>query len=138
MNRVSAALLLLMATTTCGQTPDQTHASESREPTMKVDSVRLAAMKTEILALIDEPRCSQASDCASIAFGSKPCGGPWAYLVYSITDTDVSALQARVNEYNEFNSAVNERHGVVSDCMLVTEPRVDCVNGLCVVPSKSP
>ena len=91
-------------------------------------------MKAEILALIDEPRCSQAADCASIAFGGKPCGGPWTYLVYSTTGTDVSALEALVNEYNKFNAAVNERHGVVSDCMLVTEPRVDCVKGLCVAP----
>ena len=134
MKKIAVALLLLMATTACGRMPDRTQASELREPTMKEDSARLAAMKAEILALIDEPRCSHAFDCASIAIGSKPCGGPWTYLVYSITNADVSALEAQVNEYNEFNSAVNERHSVASDCMLVTEPRIDCVKGLCVAP----
>ena len=129
--------ILLVATLACSEAPEQALAQEETEPTLEADSARLAAIKKMTEELLGERRCSKSSECAAVAFGSKPCGGPWTYLVYSKTGTDENALLDIVMEYNQFNRTVNERHGLISDCMLVNEPRLDCVNGLCVIQDKS-
>lgn len=136
--KLAVGSILLGAILACTETPERALAQGETESTLREDSARLAEMKKEIEAFIGEPRCSQASECAAVGFGSKPCGGHWTYLVYSKMSTDENVLLGRINEYNEYNKVVNERHGLVSDCMLVTEPRIDCVNGLCVIPDKSP
>ncbi len=136
--KLAIGSILLGAILACSKTPEEALAQGETEPTLREDSARLVEMKKEIEAFMGEPRCSQASECAAVGFGSKPCGGHWTYLVYSKTSTDEDALSGRINEYNEYNKVMNERHGLVSDCMLVTEPRIDCVNSLCVIPDKSP
>lgn len=136
--RLTIGSILLVATLACSEAPEQALAQEEAEPTQEQDFARLAAIKKKTEELLGEPRCSKSSECAAVAFGSKPCGGPWTYLVYSRMSVDEDALLEIVKEYNQFNRDVNERHGLISDCMLVTEPRLDCVNGVCVVPDKSP
>lgn len=136
--RLVIAVIMLLTTLACSENREKALAQEKTAPTLQEDSTRLAAMKQEIEELAREPRCSQVSECAVAAFGRKPCGGPWTYLVYSRTSVDESALVKMIGEYNELNQRVNERHGLISDCMLVTKPSLDCVSGLCVVPDKSP
>ncbi len=136
--KLTVGVVMLLATPACSEAPENALAQEEREPTLERDSAKLAAIRTRTEELLGEPRCSQSSECVAVAFGSKPCGGPWTYLVYSRTSADESALLDKVKEYNQFNKVINERHGLISDCMLVTEPRLDCVNGRCVVPDRSP
>lgn len=136
--RLAIALMLLGTTVACGETPEKALEEGQTGSTWNEDSARLAAMKKEIENFVGEPRCSQASECAAAAFGSKPCGGPWTYVIYSKTSVDEDALLDWVNKYNQYNRVVNYRHGLISDCMLVTEPRLDCVNSLCVIQGDSP
>ena len=71
-------------------------------------------------------------DCAYIAFGSKPCGGPWSYLVYSIS-IDVDLLKSKVKQYNKMEDEYNRKHGIASDCAIVLPPTsLNCVNDKCV------
>lgn len=136
--RLVVASIFLGATVACGEAPEKALRHEQTEKTWNEDAARLGAMKREIEELVREPGCSLTSECVAVAFGAKPCGGPWTYLVYSRMSVDESALLDKVKGYNHFNKVINERHGLVSDCMLVTEPSLDCVNGLCVIPDKSP
>ena len=96
------------------------------------DREQLTKMETEIDGLIGEAVCTDARDCRSIAFGDKPCGGPWSYKVYSVSGVDTLKLAGLVDAYFKFNSVLNERHGWVSDCMVVMPPNIDCVEGRCV------
>ncbi len=92
----------------------------------------LELLQEEIELLIAEGVCSENSDCDFIAFGSKPCGGPWSYLVYS-TSIDVALLQQKVATYNNQQNAYNIKWGMFSDCSFATPPEeVDCVEGECV------
>lgn len=83
--------------------------------------------------LIGEPTCADVSQCRAIAFGAKPCGGPWQYLVYSTAITDSTALAAAVARYNAREAEVNKAEGRMSDCSFVGPPRLARVNGRCVV-----
>ena len=93
---------------------------------------QLRAMRAKIEARVGIPTCSDSGDCALIAFGSKPCGGPWTYLVYSRATTDTGALAARVREYNDMEDRYNHKYPVISDCSVPPVPRLACDNGICV------
>lgn len=99
------------------------------EPT---DRLLLEKMEAEIDSLIGDAACADAQDCRAIAFGDKPCGGPWSYKVYSVTSVDTLELAGLVDAYFEFNQTLNERHGWMSDCMFVMPPNIDCVEGKAV------
>ena len=96
------------------------------------DLARLAALKTEVLLLVGEADCSEIGACRSLPLGAKPCGGPWEYLIYSTTNSDTLRIKEKVEEYNEWNRVLNSRYGYVSDCGIVEEPQLLCLNGKCV------
>ena len=79
--------------------------------------------------------CSNSGQCEVIAFGSKPCGGPWEYLVYSSSGTDVELLIEKDNTYNQFQNEYNMKNGIGSDCAFVMPPEVSCADGKCQIIS---
>ena len=95
----------------------------------------LAAKEAEIRAMIGDASCADASACASMAFGAKPCGGPWEYLIYCVDSVDEEVLQAHVDAYFDLNQQYNFENGIASDCSVVEEPALDWVDGTCVVAS---
>jgi hypothetical protein len=96
------------------------------------DIARLEKMEKEITALIGEAACGDSTDCRYIAFGAKPCGGPWRYLVYSAAALDTVELAFRVAAYNELNRDLNRRYGWMSDCSVPEPPNPGCRGGKCV------
>lgn len=95
------------------------------------DLAELAALQEEIELVVDSGDCSENSDCESIAFGSKACGGPKTYLVFSTT-IDVELLEQKVAIYNELENDFNKKWGIISDCSVPTPPvDVICVAGKC-------
>ena len=96
------------------------------------DLARLAAFREEALLLIGEASCSEIGECRSLPFGAKPCGGPREYLIYSIINSDTLKFREKVDEYNSWNEVLNKRYGYMSDCMLVEEPQLVCLDGKCV------
>lgn len=96
------------------------------------DRLLLEEMAADIDSLIGDAACADAEDCRAIAFGDKPCGGPWSYKVYSVTSVDTLKLVGLVDAHFEFNRTLNERYGWMSDCMFVMPPNIDCVEGKAV------
>ena len=89
--------------------------------------------------MIGEAECQDSTQCLSIGLGSKPCGGPWAYVIYSAATVDTSVLLAKVSAYNEFNHELNVRYSWGSDCMFVSKPNPGCRDGRCVpLPCPAP
>jgi hypothetical protein len=91
----------------------------------------LTQKKSEIEAYIATFPCEEEIGCSFLAFGSKPCGGPWEYLVFS-NAVDLEFLTAEVIEYNEMQHQFNIETGAVSDCAVVSPPtEIGCVDGVC-------
>ncbi|MCK4655569.1 MAG: hypothetical protein KAT85_01020, partial [candidate division Zixibacteria bacterium] len=65
------------------------------------DIAKLGRMEKQILAFSCDAQCTDSTDCRRIAFGDKPCGGPWKYLIYSASTIDTMELQRMVASYNE-------------------------------------
>ena len=92
---------------------------------------RLAELQTSIDSLIADKSCNGVGDCATMAFGSKPCGGPWSYLIYAPSTVDETILQQMVGEYNQLQAEINALTKAVSDCALVGEPDLGCEDNQC-------
>jgi cell division protein FtsB len=91
---------------------------------------RLDRLERQIEATIGT-EATQVTQCRTIAFGSKPCGGPRSYRVYSVAETDEARLASLVQRYNALEAKINRRQGRYSDCWAVPRPDTALVDGQC-------
>jgi hypothetical protein len=99
----------------------------------KVTLEQLEVKNQEILVYINSFSCSESVGCNYIAFGSKPCGGPRKYLVFS-NSVNLAHLQEMVSNYNELDRLHNIQTNAISDCSMVMPPNeIQCVNGVCTI-----
>lgn len=118
------ALSLLLQSFQCSETDDSSG---------DITSAQLETKKQEIQNYINSFSCSESVGCGFIAFGTKPCGGPWSYLVFS-NSVDLVKLQEMVKNYNEMNRLYNIQTNAMSDCSAPSPPtEVKCVNGVCTI-----
>lgn len=93
---------------------------------------KLNAMQSTIQNFAETSVCNDNFECRSIPFGSKPCGGPWSYLVYS-TSIDTLKLTNLVDTYNQLEKILNSECGRTSDCAFVNPPQqLQCKNNNCI------
>lgn len=118
-----ATLFLLLAAFKC----------DHQESTSCDDYVsKLDRMRTQIETIVEASVCDENFECQSMPFGSKPCGGPWSYLVYS-TSIDTLELLHLVDTYNKIEQEYNVACQQYSDCMLVSPPqKLECENNKCI------
>lgn len=91
----------------------------------------LNQQKYEIEQLARSIPCTEVSICSSVAFGSKPCGGPWTYLAYN-TEIDEELLLNKITTYNANEAFYNSKWNIPSNCTVATPPiDVTCVDGVC-------
>lgn len=89
-------------------------------------------LQNEIKEMIKSPLvCSSSSQCRSIGFGAKPCGGFYSYLRFSQQNTDEERLTEKVNLYNKLSRKWNNDNNVVSNCMMLMQPELVCINQRC-------
>ncbi len=106
--------------------------SNNSETSKQVERLELDSLKTEIEQLVATGICNESTSCDFIAFGSKSCGGPLSYLMYS-TSINVDLLEEKVTIYNNNEAAFNIKWSISSDCMFLLPPtKVDCINGECI------
>jgi len=108
----------------CGD--DNTKLSQDGERTQLND------LKTEIEKLASTSVCDDNNTCKYLGLGSKPCGGPWEYLIYS-TSIDTEKLEQLVKNYNQKEKAFNIKWGAISDCAVANPPSsIKCENNICI------
>lgn len=105
--------------------------SQRVTPITMTDPGTLQAMYQEIYELAQDRTCSDQSACASLPLGSKPCGGPWTYLIYSKERVHEVELVAKVTQLGVYESEYNREHHVLSMCDLAQPANPACVNGVC-------
>jgi hypothetical protein len=99
------------------------------------DAQRLEELRRMIEREIGIPYADEPTQCKLIPFGSKPCGGPWGYLVYSTLKTDETRLKQLVIEFNQLQKKMNEESKIISDCAVAPEPKVEFSERLCSAKS---
>lgn len=102
------------------------------ERTYEEDQKNMLAMRAEIDSMINAETCSDQAQWRLSPIGSKPCGGPNAYIAYPIKIEE--KVLPKVKAYTEANSAYNKKRGLISDCALVISPSgINCENGKAVL-----
>jgi len=114
---------------------DAGSAAAEAEP----DTGRLARLEREAYALVHTEGCT-AGQCRTAPVGSRPCGGPRAYVVYCAATTDSAALFAKLAELARAEEEFNRRAGMASTCEMRLPPTVAVAAGRCTAgaPSSSP
>ena len=107
--------------------------TDSNDSSDLITSAQLETKKQEINTYINSFGCSESVRCNYIAFGSKPCGGPRTYLVFS-NDVNLTHLQDLVTKYNEMDNLYNIQTKAISDCSCLLPPNeIKCINGVCTI-----
>lgn len=92
------------------------------------DRETLRTHLSEIEMLAQSQSCENADDWTYAAIGSKPCGGPSSYIAFP--KNIQSEILPKIRRFNEMSSAFNKKYGLMSDCMMVTEPAgIICEDG---------
>ena len=128
MRRPTLANLGLAATIVIAGVVIPAVASDTRE--------RLTHLHNKIKVEVGTCRAESVDECRAIAFGAKPCGGPWRYLIYSTATSNEDRLRKLVAEYNALERKLNAEEGRASDCRAVGPPKVALSRGICVARSR--
>ena len=123
MKKIIAFALLLFLSFSCAKTDDVASS----------DTEQLTKLETDINDFIKDKSCGAERTCGVIGFGSKPCGGNWKYLVYSLNAANEKILVIKVTTYNDLQKAINIKNGAISDCSLAIKPDVICKDGICQI-----
>jgi len=106
---------------------------EQAEDDQEITAKNLEKQLAEIHSVISADSCSESNQCSFLAYGSKACGGPQGYILFS-NQVDVEALTAMVDNYTKAEDAYNRKFGIISNCMHVAPPtQLACENGKCVL-----
>ena len=107
--------------------------SDTNESPDLITAAQLEVKNQEILTYINSFGCSESVGCNYVAFGSKPCGGPRKYLVFS-NSVNLTHLKEMVSKYNELDNLRNIQTNAISDCIMLLPPNeIRCVNGVCTI-----
>ena len=93
----------------------------------------LDILSSNITKMTENLDCDNSSQCKSIGYGDKPCGGYNSYLPYSTKSTDEAILIEKVNLFNLLDRKRNQENNAVSTCMVEMQPTYHCENKKCVL-----
>ncbi|MEY4539074.1 MAG: hypothetical protein RLZZ306_831 [Bacteroidota bacterium] len=95
------------------------------------DDQKLEQMGKEVQDFAKNKACSNGDDCRTMPMGAKACGGPTNYIIYALSKTDEKQLTEKVKQYTDFQKELNIKYNRSSDCLFLSPPTVDCLNGVC-------
>lgn len=95
-------------------------------------------LQVRLEKLTENKACDTTAQCKVIAIGSRPCGGPEGFMVYSSAHTDEKLLQFTADRFASLKREQNDKLGLVSTCQMLYEPAVSCQQSLCDVESTPP
>ncbi len=94
--------------------------------------VQLEAQLRDIENFVKKGNCSNAGECAYLPIGSKACGGPMGFIVFS-NNINVDALKKMIDKYTHDQKTYNTENNIISDCSLPNPPeKLECVDGGCI------
>ncbi|MBH0058045.1 hypothetical protein I6F65_13855 [Pseudoalteromonas sp. SWXJZ94C] len=113
--------------------PSRTEIEKLEKTNLKNVSLNdIKTTKSELNTLITDTQCDTNTQCKVSPVGSRACGGPSSYIVYSTkttTEKEVSALSKKITM---LESNYNEQKGMMSTCQHLTAPSTQCVENKCV------
>ena len=85
----------------------------------------------QIKAMVGAARCTESSQCRSLALGARACGGPQSYIAWSTATTAEQPLRALADRYQREQQAANQASGAMSTCQFMVDPGAVCQANVC-------
>ena len=85
-----------------------------------------AALQAQVQRLIGRAACDTDAQCRTLALGLRACGGPEAYVAWSVRGTDQAALKRAAERYSQWQAQQQARSGAMSICMVEADPGAVC------------
>lgn len=105
--------------------------SKQETLTPAVDDQKLEQLGKEIQEFAKNKACAGGDDCKTMAMGAKACGGPTNYIIYALSKIDEKQLFEKVKKYTDLQKELNIRYNRTSDCLFLSPPVVNCLDGVC-------
>jgi hypothetical protein len=84
------------------------------------------ALQAEVHRLIGRAACKTDAQCRTLPLGARACGGPDAYLAWSVLGTDEAALRRAADRYGQWQAQEQARRSTMSICMIELDPGAVC------------
>ncbi len=75
--------------------------------------------------------CRKDTDCATLAYGQAPCGGPAGYLIVNTKGSKDSQLNKIAEEISQAQRLEQQQQGLAGICMLAPKPQAKCAKQVC-------
>jgi uncharacterized phage infection (PIP) family protein YhgE len=95
-----------------------------------VESIKVSVDKLK--ALIADPQCDTTEQCKTLPVGSRACGGPSSFVVYSDKTADESELTALSAKITEYERNLNAKNDMASICQHLSAPVTQCIENTCI------
>lgn len=118
--------------------PDSTAVTKSNqtvtmdEQNETVSRSAMQAAHSQLKALTKDLNCDTSAQCQVLPVGSRACGGPSSYLVFSTKNTDSEKVASLAKHITSLESQFNAQTGMASICQHLTAPAAQCVSNKCV------
>ena len=114
---------------------ENTQLQENTKNNVIAESVSIDDIKTakaELNTLITDKQCDTSTQCRISAVGSRACGGPSSFIVYSTKSASEKQVAALSDKITKLESSYNSQKGMMSICQHLTTPSTQCVENKCV------
>jgi len=93
----------------------------------KVTQEEIASVTKALTAAVQlDNQCTTSVDCATAAVGSRACGGPKSYVVYSRKSSNAENIRSLAQMTTTLEQQYNIENSVMSICSMVMAPRAVC------------
>jgi len=148
LKHLSLILPFAFALTACQDEQQAPVEVEEKTPTVKVDTNNkqklnaitaesLNEKKVEFQDFIANKECDTSNQCQVIAVGSRACGGPSQYAIYSKKAVNSDKVQTLASKITVAEKSFNEINDMMSICQHLEEPAAQCVNNVCAKSVKN-
>ncbi|MEN2412711.1 hypothetical protein [Flavobacterium mesophilum] len=106
---------------------DDADSNTSKEE--DIQSLEKMYQEIVVLSQVNTTPCTDSNEWAFTAIGSKACGGPKQYILYS-KKINTTVFLAKVKSYTEAEASFNVKWGIFSTCDVPVAPDgIGCVDG---------
>lgn len=138
---LNLALPFMLALTACDDKQQTSIEVKEKIKIVKVDNNKqkletitadsLNEKKAEFQTLITNKECDTSNQCQVIAIGSRACGGPSQYAIFSDKHVDSEQAKALASNITVAEKIFNEKNQMISICQHINKPAVQCVSNVC-------
>ncbi|MBE0366707.1 hypothetical protein [Pseudoalteromonas aurantia] len=92
----------------------------------------LVSVRKQLTELTKNNACDNTVQCQVMPVGSRACGGPSSYLVFSKKYANPHKVSTLADKITHLESQYNAKNRMVSICQHLTQPSTQCVENKCV------